>query len=127
MRIIYLLLILAILSAGCTGPYLRKPNNIGSTGVGNQSGQSSGDLALDSLTAMTDSEARADIREELTKAESYYTDGVIYYQRNLLDSSQAAFEEALMVLSDLEFDAEEFPAESRWLDTSYSANGQRYD
>jgi len=117
LRIAYLFLLLTILSAGCTGPYSRKPVNIGPGGNGKYAGQTSGDLALDSLTVMTGSETRTDIREELTKAESYYTDGVIYYQRNMLDSSQAAFEEALMVLSDLEFDAEEFPAESRWLDT----------
>lgn len=60
---------------------------------------------------------RSDIREALGESESHYTDGVIYYQQNSLDSSQAAFEEALLVLSELEFDSEIYPTEARWLET----------
>jgi len=117
LRVIYLLLTLTILSAGCTGSYSRKPVDLDGTRTGNQSGQSAGYLQGDSLAISLEPDQRSDLRQELTKAESYYTDGVIYYQRNLLDSSQIAFEEALMVLSDLEFDIEEYPSESRWLDT----------
>ncbi len=56
-------------------------------------------------------------REALNKAESYYTDGVIYYQQNQLDSSQIAYEGALEILSDLEIDVEEFPLEASWMET----------
>lgn len=56
-------------------------------------------------------------RETLNKAESYYTNGVIYYQQNQLDSSQMAYEEALELLSDLEIDGGEYPFEANWMET----------
>jgi membrane-bound lytic murein transglycosylase D len=58
-----------------------------------------------------------EIRAALKDAESYYTEGVIYYQKNQLDSSKLAFEEALLVLSDLDFDAKKYSSESRWMQT----------
>jgi len=117
LKVAYLLLVLAILSAGCAGPFSRKHVNIEKNEYDDQSVQSADYSGQDSSFVDFGDNQLAELREELSEAESHYTDGVIYYQRNLLDSSQIAFEEALMILSDLQFDAEEYPDESRWLET----------
>jgi membrane-bound lytic murein transglycosylase D len=57
------------------------------------------------------------IRESLKDAETNYTTGVLFYQRNVLDSSQQCFEKALETLSDLDINADENPDEARWMET----------
>jgi membrane-bound lytic murein transglycosylase D len=57
------------------------------------------------------------IREALNNAEINYTSGVLYYQKNVLDSSQLAFEKALEILSDLDINADDNPEEAKWMET----------
>ena len=109
MKKFYGLIALALLIAGCGHP---------DSGRLIQSGQdysNNGDNGDEYVIA--DSTALTDIRDALTEAENDYTDGVMYYQMNALDSSQYAFEEALMVLSELDFDSDIYPTEARWLET----------
>ncbi|MCP4583943.1 MAG: LysM peptidoglycan-binding domain-containing protein [candidate division Zixibacteria bacterium] len=117
MNKIGLLMVLLVLITGCTRP---DPGRLAETNQStpqNYNGATSNDISDNKALADVDSSRLVEIREALTEAESYYTEGVIYYQRNLLDSSQIAFEEALMALSELEFDTESYPKEARWLET----------
>lgn len=57
------------------------------------------------------------IRQLLKEAETNYTTGVLYYQRNVLDSSQQSFEKALETLSDLDINGDSHPEEAKWMET----------
>ncbi len=57
------------------------------------------------------------IRQLLKEAETSYTTGVLYYQRNVLDSSQQSFERALETLSDLDINGDAHPDEAKWMET----------
>ena len=102
------LILLILIIGGCTRPDMGRLTARDSNNA---------NLNDDKALAQSDSSQLQDIRGTLTDAESYYTEGVIYYQKNQLDSSQASFEEALMTLSDLDFDYDTFPGEARWLET----------
>jgi membrane-bound lytic murein transglycosylase D len=57
------------------------------------------------------------IRGSLKDAEANYTAGVLYYQKNILDSSQQAFEKALETLSDVDINPDENPDEAQWMES----------
>lgn len=57
------------------------------------------------------------IRQSLKEAETNYTTGVLYYQKNVLDSSQQSFEKALETISDLDINGDTNPEEAKWLET----------
>jgi len=104
------LIILMLIIGGCTRPDMGRL-------TARDSNNANANLNDDKALARTDSSQLQDIRGTLTDAESFYTEGVIYYQKNQLDSSQSSFEEALMTLSDLDFVYDTFPGEARWLET----------
>jgi len=62
---------------------------------------------------------RAQIRNALKECEKQYAQGIIYYQKNELDSSQMAFGKALELLADIDIDSEQdyFSEESKWAET----------
>ena len=108
-------LVCLLILAGCSGPVQRRSaDQPEAVGNGNQEYSST---ALDGASAGGDVVESEDIRAALKKAEAYYTKGVIYYQRNILDSSQVSFEEALLIISDLDFDESIYRAESKWMAT----------
>jgi hypothetical protein len=57
------------------------------------------------------------IRGLLKDAETNYTTGFLFYQRNVLDSSQLYYEKALEILSDLDINADDNPDEAKWMET----------
>jgi membrane-bound lytic murein transglycosylase D len=57
------------------------------------------------------------VRESLKEAEDDYTTGFLFYQRNVLDSSQQYYEKALETLSDLDINADENPDEAKLMET----------
>jgi len=104
----------ALILAGCGSPDPgRLAGGQGAINNGNQeylNANSEGAAANDLIES-------EDIRAALKKAEIYYTQGVIYYQRNILDSSQVSFEEALLVISELDFDETIYQADAKWMAT----------
>jgi membrane-bound lytic murein transglycosylase D len=54
----------------------------------------------------------ADIKEAIDKAEYFYARGVQYFQLGIPDSAQEVYEEALLVLSELDVDPEEKPEQA---------------
>ncbi len=74
--------------------------------------------ALDSGQAAIQ-HSRAQIRSALKECEKLYAQGIVYYQKNELDSSQLAFGKALELLADIDIDGEQgdFSEESRWAET----------
>lgn len=111
---IIVFLLAVIISCSQYGSQNLTPNQPAARNGNNQNGD---EINAADIIIEDNSSLRSDIREALGESESYYTDGVIYYQQNSLDSSQAAFEAALLVLSELEFDAEYFPTEAQWMET----------
>ncbi len=73
-----------------------------------------GDTKSDNQSAISESDQ---IRLFLKNAEANYTAGVLYYQRNILDSSQQSFEKALEILSDLDINGDTNPDEAKWMET----------
>lgn len=111
MKYLGILLGVILLISACTIPDARRLTTTSDKHTGNNNAEFSDEYVL------ADSSQLSEIRQALTESESNYTEGVIYYQRNILDSSQIAFEEALMVLSELDFDSEIYPSEAKWLET----------
>jgi len=112
----FLIVLCLILIAGCSTPdsgRLTGARNADSNNFDRYSSEESKSIDND---FGDDSGQREEIRATLHEAETYYTNGVIFYQRNLLDSSQIAFEEVLLVLSELEFDPDIFKSEARWME-----------
>ncbi len=70
-----------------------------------------------SLAAIQNS--RDQIRNALKECEKQYAQGIIYYQKNQLDSSQMAYGRALELLADIDIDNEQgdFSEESKWAET----------
>jgi len=116
LRKIFLLMLYLVFIAGCSTPdsgRLIHTQNANSDDFDQYSSEGANTIENN---YNYDSGLREEIRAALHDAETYYTNGVILYQSNLLDSSQIAFEEALLVLSELEFDPGIFQSEARWMD-----------
>lgn len=67
-----------------------------------------------------------DIREAIDKAEYFYARGVQYFQRGIPDSAQEVYEQALLVLSDLDVDPDEKPELAARIETLLNEIEQDY-
>lgn len=67
-----------------------------------------------------------DITEAVDKAEYFYARGVQYFQQGLLDSAQEVYEQALLVLSDLDVDPDEKPKQAARIETLLNEIEQDY-
>lgn len=69
---------------------------------------------------------KPDINESLDKAEYYYAIGVNYFQHSEIDSAQAAYEQSLAVLSDLDLDPEQSPEQAQRMEQLLNEIEQDY-
>ncbi|HBZ00861.1 MAG TPA: hypothetical protein DEO84_06010, partial [candidate division Zixibacteria bacterium] len=104
-----IVLLLGTIFIGCSQPDQQWVTTTNNTYANNNS-----DIALtDSTDIETDSSktaaAQTDVNEALNKAESFYAIGVHYFQISQLDSAQAAYEQSLAILSELDLDPEQNP------------------
>ncbi len=68
----------------------------------------------------------SDINEAIDKAEYFYARGVQYFQLGIPDSAQEVYEEALMALSELDIDKEEYPEQAARVERLLSEIEQDY-
>lgn len=68
----------------------------------------------------------SDINEAIDKAEYFYARGVQYFQLGIPDSAQEVYEEALMVLSELDIEQEEYPEQAARVERLLSEIEQDY-
>jgi hypothetical protein len=67
-----------------------------------------------------------DIREAIDKAEYFYARGVQYFRSGIPDSAQEVYEQALLVLSDLDVDPDEKPEQAARIETLLNEIEQDY-
>lgn len=67
-----------------------------------------------------------DIREAIDKAEYFYARGVQYFQLGKPDSAQEVYEQALLVLSDIDVDPDEKPEQAARIETLLNEIEQDY-
>jgi membrane-bound lytic murein transglycosylase D len=66
----------------------------------------------DTIAAADSTQIKPDIDESLNKAEAFYAIGVNYYQVSQFDSAQAAYDQSLAILSDLDLDPDQNPEQA---------------
>jgi membrane-bound lytic murein transglycosylase D len=108
-RILTTLFIFALL-LGCSHPNPKWTIQIPQNNIAAQNGEATDSISTtaDDSTALSGS----DIDEALDNAENYYAVGVHYFQVSMIDSAQAAYEQSLNILSDLDLDPEQNPEQA---------------
>jgi membrane-bound lytic murein transglycosylase D len=100
---------LAALLIGCSQPDPKWTINTSKIDTQNISGNSDSTSAVTLANSDTTKSSRPDIEDALNQAENFYAVGVHFFQVSQLDSAQAAYEQSLAILSELDLDPEQNP------------------
>lgn len=120
MRGLIVLLTLLLLAIGCSTARRAAKSDLAETKYKGQE-KASDTLSITGANANYEEiqSNRALIRKALKECEKQYTQGVVFYQKNELDSSQVAFGKALEMLADIDIDVDQaaYAEEARWAET----------